>query len=199
VRLSRRWRPRELLSLGLGVTTLSNIGMALLATRHVGYPVFGLAMACAGLGAGLLNGETAKALQGAVPPQRAGMASGLSATVRFSALLFGVAGLGAVMMATAVGHFAPFGAGLHMDAAQAVALVKRFSAGDTAGALAQLPDRLRAGAATALRDAFDAGFAATSLTAAAIAAAMLAATRALLPRGAPALSDAQEALVVPGE
>lgn len=199
VRLAARYSPRDLLSLGLAVTTLADVAMALLAPRHAGYPGFGLVMMCAGFGAGLLNGETAKALQGSVPVQRAGMASGLSATVRFSALLLCVAAMGAVLVAAAIAHFAPFAPGLQLDAPTAVALAKRFAAGDTGGALAQLPPALRSGAETALRDAFDTGFGITAWTAAALTALMLAATRRLLPHGAPAPAAAGDALVVPGE
>jgi hypothetical protein len=44
-----------------------------------------------------LNGLTVKAVQAAVPEERAGVASGMAATARFLGILVGVAGLGAVL------------------------------------------------------------------------------------------------------
>lgn len=199
-RLAARWRARDLLSLGLAITTVSNVAMALLAPRHAPYFVFGLAMASAGAGAGLLNGETAKALQGAVPPQRAGMASGLSATVRFSALLFGVAGLGAIMVAASTRDFARHAPRFSLGLDSAAALAKRYSAGDVGGALLQLPDGVRAAAGAALHDAFDLGFNAAAWTSAAVALLALLAVRAILPGGAASTQEGDAGLVVvPGE
>ena len=63
------WPSRALLCLGLGTSVLANAAMALLASGQAAYLPFALAMVVAGTGAGLLNGETAKALQGALPPQ----------------------------------------------------------------------------------------------------------------------------------
>jgi hypothetical protein len=54
-------------------------------------------MAILGSGGGLLNGETQKAIMGAVPAERAGMASGISTTSRFSGILLGFAGLGSLL------------------------------------------------------------------------------------------------------
>jgi hypothetical protein len=68
------WPARSMLSLGLGISAVANALMAMLATGRVPYGLFAVAMTLAGVGAGLLNGETAKAMQGALPPARAGMA-----------------------------------------------------------------------------------------------------------------------------
>ena len=48
-------------------------------------------------GGGLLNGETQKAIMGSVPHDRAGMASGISTTSRFSGILLGFAVLSGVL------------------------------------------------------------------------------------------------------
>jgi hypothetical protein len=50
-----------------------------------------LGMAILGSGGGLLNGETQNAIMGSVPRDRAGMASGISTTARFSGILLGFA------------------------------------------------------------------------------------------------------------
>ena len=52
-------------------------------------------MVVTGCGAGLLNGETAKVSMSVIPPERGGMASGISGTLRFIGLVTGITGLGA--------------------------------------------------------------------------------------------------------
>lgn len=56
-----------------------------------------VSMAVLSSGGGLLNGETQKAIMSVMPPERAGMASGISTTARFSGILLGFATLGAVL------------------------------------------------------------------------------------------------------
>ena len=74
-------------------------------------------MLVAGIGTGILNPETAKTLQAQMPVERAGMASGIGATVRFISLLIGVAALGAV-----IAHFHPsVTAGVDVHAARGFA------------------------------------------------------------------------------
>ena len=198
------WTPRALLCLGLGLSGAANAAMALLATGGSAYLAFACAMALAGTGAGLLNGETAKAMQGAIPPQRAGMASGLAGTTRFSGLLAGVAGLGAVLVAVASADFQRAAAQWPLAPALARDVAKRFSAGDVAGALHELqtlPAGAADAAATALRYAFSNGFAAAAWSAAGVAVVALALTRLLMPgRDAHAVNGPQEAhLVAPSE
>jgi EmrB/QacA subfamily drug resistance transporter len=180
-RFSGHRSPRALLCLGLGTSAAANAAMALLATGGAGYLPFAVAMAAAGTGAGLLNGETAKAMQGAIPPQRAGMGSGLAGTTRFSGLLSGVAGLGAVLVASAGAHFLREAPRWRLDPAVALGLVKRFAAGDVAGAVQALPPGIGEGAEAALRHAFNAGFGAAAWTAAGVALGALVLTRLLMP------------------
>jgi hypothetical protein len=54
-------------------------------------------MLIAGLGAGLLNGETTKVGMTVIPAERAGMASGISGTMRFTGIVLGFATLGVVL------------------------------------------------------------------------------------------------------
>lgn len=56
-------------------------------------------MLVTGLGAGVLNGEVVKVGMSTIPPERAGMASGISGTVRFSGIAVGFAVLGAILFA----------------------------------------------------------------------------------------------------
>ena len=93
--LARRFPPALLLAAGLTLTFVGNVWMALLA-HAANYPLFAVGMAIAGIGAGVLNGESAKAFFVAIPPERSGLASGLGTTTRFSGLLIAVAVMGAI-------------------------------------------------------------------------------------------------------
>jgi dipeptide/tripeptide permease len=95
------WSNRNALILGLVITAAGNMLLGALA-HAASYPLISLAMIVAGTGTGMLNPETAKTLQAQMPADRAGMASGIGATVRFISLLIGVAALGAV-----IAHFRP--------------------------------------------------------------------------------------------
>jgi EmrB/QacA subfamily drug resistance transporter len=92
-RLAARYSGRILLTVGLAVTVFGNAAFWLVAQSHLSYGVFIVAMLIAGCGAGLLNGQTVKALQGVVPEDRAGMASGIASTTRFIGILLSVAAL----------------------------------------------------------------------------------------------------------
>lgn len=200
-RLASGWPARSILCLGLGVSGLSNICMAMLATGGASYLPFALAMAAAGAGAGLLNGETAKAMQGAVPAQRAGMASGISGTARFCGLLFGVAGLGAVLVAVASSKFSLAAPQWGLNGSTAFSLTKRYAAGDVAGVVMSLPVEIHAAASGALRNAFEAGFGAAAWTAAGVAIAALILTRLLMPNAETSRARGLEGevLAAPGE
>lgn len=54
-------------------------------------------MLVASCGAGILNGETARVGMTVIPADRAGMASGVSGTVKFSGIVIGFATLGAIL------------------------------------------------------------------------------------------------------
>lgn len=180
-KLAAYWQTRSMLSLGLGITGLANICMATLASSGTSYLPFAVAMVFAGAGAGLLNGETAKAMQGAVPVQRAGMASGIAATTRFIGLLFGVAGLGAVLVAVASARFSLVAPQWGLNALTALSVAKRFAAGDVSGVLQSIPFDVRVAAGDALRRAFDIGFGAAAWTAAGVAILAFVVTRLLIP------------------
>lgn len=99
LRFGNRFSGRQLLTLGLAITALGNSAFWLIAKVNAGYPVFVLGMLIAGIGAGILNGETVHVLSVSVPPERGGMASGIASTTRLVGILIGVAGLGAVIAA----------------------------------------------------------------------------------------------------
>ena len=88
---------RAHLLVGLGIVAIGDVALAVVTHSTASYAVVAIAMLIAGIGTGILNPETARALQAQVSPDRAGMASGVGATIRFVSLLLGVAVLGAVI------------------------------------------------------------------------------------------------------
>jgi hypothetical protein len=75
-----------------------------------------------------LNGETAQTLQSTIPTARGGMAGGLSATVRFAAILLAVAVLGVVLAHEATLDFAH-----RVGSVDAAPIMRRVIAGDSGG------------------------------------------------------------------
>lgn len=166
-RLGQYYGSARILSLGLAITGLGNLLLSFAAAGN-DWQLVMLAMAVLGSGGGLLNGETQKAIMGAVPRDRAGMASGISTTARFSGILLGFAVLSATLgvagraaLPPAAPHFA--------------ALVM---AGDVSRALRLVPPGQQAAALHAARHGYAAGFSTAMLLAAilAFAAAALVAT-----------------------
>jgi EmrB/QacA subfamily drug resistance transporter len=90
-----RYPPGAVLGTGMAVT---GIGLAVMAGLSTGstwtHLIPGLLLT--GLGIGLVNPAIAKVALGVVPPQRSGMASGISNTFRIGGLAMGVAALGAI-------------------------------------------------------------------------------------------------------
>ena len=128
-RLARHYSGRTLLTVGLMTTVIGNLLLWALARFSLPYPAFLLGMLVAGAGAGLLNSETTRVMQGAVPAQRAGMASELTATTRFIGLLLGVAALGAVLAHVASRSLIASGVAAGLDAEKVAELSKHVTSG----------------------------------------------------------------------
>ncbi|SAK90501.1 EmrB/QacA family drug resistance transporter [Caballeronia hypogeia] len=94
--LGRRVPGMTLLSLGLAAIGAGNLLTAWFAGMS-SYGLTALGMIVTGLGAGVLNGDTQKAIMACVPTNRTGMASGISTTTRFTAIVASVGVLGAVL------------------------------------------------------------------------------------------------------
>jgi EmrB/QacA subfamily drug resistance transporter len=180
--LARRYSGRVLLTAGLTTAVTGSLMLRALAQLSLPYPAFLLGMLVAGAAAGLLNSETAKVMQGAVPAQRAGMAGGLTATTRFVGLLVGVAALGAVLAQVASSSFVARGVAAGLDAETASELAERVTSGDVGGIVGMAPQALRTSIRQIGNAAFADGFAAALLLAAAIAAAMALLTLLLVRR-----------------
>ncbi|MGF6933315.1 putative MFS family arabinose efflux permease [Paraburkholderia sp. UCT70] len=164
-----RWISPMLLLIALG-----NL-LTALAAGGARYAWVAGGMIVTGLGAGVLNGDTQKAIMACVPPERTGMASGISTTTRSTAIVTSVGVLGAVLAAHAR---AAFDAATPLTPAVRAALDAGFMScvmvGDAAQATASLAPALRAALTTAALASFVAGFAAALGVAALVAASVAA-------------------------
>lgn len=154
--LGTRFTSRGILSLGLALVGLGNAVTAIGA--HLGaWSTVMTGMVVLGSGGGLLNGETQKAIMSVVPRERAGMASGISTTSRFSGILLGFAMLSGILATVVRGQFAD----------QSPAFGDAVVAGDLLDSVAGLTGSARGTAIEHARMAFSHGFS-TALLAAAI-------------------------------
>ena len=107
----------------------------------------------AGLGGGLVNPPLASTAIGVVPPQRAGMASGVNSTFRQIGVAAGIAALGSIFNA-ALEHNLAHAPAVASSAPHVAAMVQQGQAGQL---LASLPAATRGQVAAALRSGFAAG------------------------------------------
>jgi len=159
--LTHRLSGRAILTLGLALVAFGLLWMALIAGSFH-YNLMLVGMLVAGLGAGLLNGETAKVGMTVIPPERAGMAAGVGGTIRFTGVVIGFAALGAVLYGeidATLKRLLP-----NLDSHVGSAIVGYTVAGDFRH-VRQMSDGLYA----ATHEAFGAGYQAVFLTAAILA------------------------------
>lgn len=95
-RLGQRLTSRDILGIGLFIVGLGSL-LTAWGARGGDWTIVMLGMLVLGSGGGLLNGETQKAIMAVVPRERAGMASGISTTTRFSGILLGFAVLSGIL------------------------------------------------------------------------------------------------------
>lgn len=171
---------RVLLTLGLAITTTGDLLLYAFSSTHARYPAFAFGMLIAGIGAGLLNSESAKVMQGAVPAQRAGMASGISATTRFVGLLVGVAVTGAILSLVTVRQFISSGNLNGIEPGIVANAAKRVASGDLNSVIGTLDGAVQLKIHSSAAFAFASGFGDVSLTAAIVAAISCALTYAFV-------------------
>lgn len=132
------------MALGMGLVCTGNLLVAVAAYAG-SYALVLVGMIVTGSGAGLLNGNTQKAIMLCVPRERTGMASGISTTTRFAAIVLAIACLGCVLTVR-TGSFlkdALLAARLPLPA-NFSDVVERVVAGDTVAALPGLGNNLHA-------------------------------------------------------
>ncbi|WP_175796609.1 MFS transporter [Burkholderia anthina] len=145
---------------GLALIGAGNLATAAL-TVSGDYRLVALGMFVTGCGAGIMNGDTQKAIMACVPPNRTGMASGISTTTRFSAIVTAVGLLGAVLAASThvqLDRLLSVAPGLRAFAD--ASFMSSLLAGDLAQALARVPPSAARTLAQAAPAAFASGFAA---------------------------------------
>ncbi|MBD9504253.1 MFS transporter [Pseudomonas sp. PDM17] len=186
MRLSGRFSPAQIFAFGLVLVGAGNL-LCALAAGQGGYLAFALASLVLGAGAGLLNGDTQKNIMACVPRERTGMASGLSTTTRFAAIVLAIGILGGILAARsaqllrdALAKLAP----AHLD--KAAEMATRAAAGDFTAALSLVDPTLRSALAPAVRQAFIGGFEGVLLAAGVAALVFAVLVGALLKRPMPA-------------
>jgi EmrB/QacA subfamily drug resistance transporter len=151
-RLSERIPARWLIGPGL---VLVGVGLILMAGLTGGSDWTHLipGFIVAGLGGGMVNPPLASTAIGVVPPQKAGMASGVNSTFRQVGLAASIAALGSIFN-TALQHNL---ASAHAVASSAPRIVTMVRQGQVGQLLASLPPGRRGVVAEAIRGAFAAG------------------------------------------
>ncbi|WP_345995140.1 DHA2 family efflux MFS transporter permease subunit [Sodalis praecaptivus] len=158
------------LTFGLAMLAVGDAALAVAVCAGAGYWAMMVAMAIVGLATGVLNSETTKAQVSAVPPDRAGMASGIAGTTRFIGLTVGLTGIGAILTAAAENGLRRLGTQIvSADSVDWHAVNLRIVGGDAAGALSDLPLAIRMLLGHAVRASVASGFTA-AFTAAAVTA-----------------------------
>jgi EmrB/QacA subfamily drug resistance transporter len=163
-RLGRDMSSGRVLVLGLCVVASGNALTSLGAHLSAAAPV-AAGMLVLGAGGGLLNGETQKAIMSSIPRDRAGMASGISTTSRFSGILLGFALLSGILSTVTRASLAGDAQGPINGFADAAA------SGDLQSALIGLTTQARELAIAQAHAAYAGGFSAALATAAAGAVA----------------------------
>jgi hypothetical protein len=161
---------RSILTLGLIASMVGNLAFWLIARTGLSYAAFTVAMLIAGIGAGILNGQTVKVLGGSVPAYRSGMASGLASTTRFIGILVAVAGLGAILSTVTRRAFQAQAQPLGLSAQATDVAARKVTAGDIPGMLSSVMPSARVLASGIAHHAFAMGFATVTVIAAGVAA-----------------------------
>ncbi|VVN15311.1 Multidrug resistance protein Stp [Pseudomonas fluorescens] len=201
VRLARRCPPATIMAIGLTLVGSGNL-LSAWAVSSGGYLVFAVAIAVTGAGAGLLNGDTQKNIMACVPRERTGMASGMSTTMRFSAIVLAIGVYGALLAShTEQLLRASFSAqgGQWLGHTQEIA--SRVVAGDMTAAVNLVPEAARPLIESLARQAFVGGFSVLLWVAGllSLAGALVVGTlmRKPIPVKSPGVMDAMPLSLVP--
>lgn len=178
--IGRRTASSAILTLGLSVTAAG--GVLTSWGAHLGAMAVSMAgMLVLGSGGGLLNGETQKAIMSNVPHDRAGMASGISTTARFSGILMGFAVLSGVLATVVRGSLANSACGAGAECDHGRRFADAVVSGDLSRAVTGLAGPARALAVAQAHAAYSGGFS-TAMAIAALGAGLSALLVHLLMR-----------------
>jgi EmrB/QacA subfamily drug resistance transporter len=169
-RLNAYLTSSQVLVLGLAIVGVGNAVTSWGAHLDT-WTIVMVGMVILGSGGGLLNGETQKAIMGAVPRDRAGMASGISTTSRFSGILLGFAVLSGVLATATRNWLVQVSCAVGASGVQVQKFADAVVAGDLPHALAGTDASAQESALAQAHLAYSAGFSTTVLVAAVVAAA----------------------------
>ncbi|WP_248918592.1 MFS transporter [Pseudomonas entomophila] len=185
MRLAKRLSAAQVFALGLLLVGMGNLACAW-AVGHGGYGAFALASLVLGAGAGLLNGDTQKNIMACVPRERTGMASGLSTTTRFTAIVLAIGVLGGILAGRSAQLLREAMVGVAPEALDKVGeMATRVAAGDLQAALGVLEPGLRGVVAPLAQQAFVGGFSAVLQVAGVMALVLAVVVGGLLGRPLP--------------
>ncbi len=165
--LARFLTSPQILVLGLCITGAGNL-LAGFGAQLGAWTIIMPGMVLIGSGGGLLNGETQKAIMSVVPRERAGMASGISTTARFSGILLGFAVLSGIL-ATMIRTLMIRGCTDEATCTRIPAQADAVAAGDWPQLISALPQGQQATALEQAQMMFSQGFAYALFTAGAFA------------------------------
>jgi EmrB/QacA subfamily drug resistance transporter len=177
------------LCIGFVIVLIGNLAASAVATSERYWPV-ALAMCVIGLGTGILNGTTVRAIMDVAPTERSAMASGIVSATRFAGIVLSVGVLGAVMSLRARLFFSDhvINTGIRPDIL--TTFVNRVLSGDAEHTSGLLPDSMHASMLLAARTASAMGFADALLVSGAVAL-LSCSTITVLTRRARVARDAQ--------
>ncbi|MHC5232585.1 MFS transporter [Brucella sp. LJL56] len=163
--LGKRTSSREILSLGLMVVGIGSL-VTSCGAYYSNWSIVMCGMFLIGSGGGLLNGETQKAIMSTVARDRAGMASGISTTARFTGILLGFAVLSGVLASAVRTHFMQTGCN---DSTCSGEFADAIVAGDLPNAIGMVAPSARAVATELAMRGYSVGFSIALLVSAIVA------------------------------
>lgn len=145
--------------MALGVLLVGvGAGLLLLIPAGAGWLAFVPGALVAGTGTGLINGEIINVAMTMVPPERSGMASGITGTMRQLGVALGFAGLGAIFSRVTTAEYGRRAAASAQAGLAQSDLGLQVAKGDIAGAAHSLPAALQPSFRALADTSFFAGF-----------------------------------------
>ncbi len=135
------WGVRGLITFGCALVAVAFVWLAVAPPAVV--MVWGIAFLVMGIGTGLINGELANVGTSVVPPERAGVASGVNITFRHGSFTLSISIFGALLLSfisSQLGATPELVAGLGDGLATTANLIAR---GDFAGAISSAPTEMQ--------------------------------------------------------
>lgn len=151
-----RLGPRGLFIVGCGLAAAGFVWLAIAPPESI--IVWLGVFLIIGIGTGLINGELANVATAVVPPEQAGVASGVNITFRHGSFTLAISLIGAILLANVSGQLANSPDMLSALGEQLPKAANLIALGDFDGAVAGLPQDLQGPLTVVARDSFAAAF-----------------------------------------